>query len=221
MTHLIATLLIVTLFFGCQSEPRFELEENSKNQFAHLPGKIGVTLEANSVKWHRIIEGGVIIHVGSLQEAPPQANAVGIGYLSGATGLPEAKGYDYRGPYLASPDNRLLAASIAAKEPSVPGPAQVVIIDVSANRMLSTIGGKSGSVIEGIAWSPDSKWLAVLRNEFRHGRGPLDQIIAAFGHPVPYMSYYLEVVDLSGKVVASTKLVSDLRASWGEVVWIE
>jgi len=136
-------------------------------------------------------------------------------------GLPEHRGYDYKGPYMVSPDQRFVAASIAASGPSTPGPTKVVIVDARAKKIISKVGSNDNRYIDGLAWSRDSSWIAVLKHSSRYGRGPIDLIGGAFGHPVPYITYYLEVVDLGGKVFASTKLVSDLRASWGEVVWVD
>lgn len=96
-----------------------------------------------------------------------------------------------------------------------------MIVDTRANKIISKVGSNDNRYIDGLAWSSDSRLVAVLKNSSRYGQWPVDWIGAMFGHSVPYMSYYLEVVGLDGKVVASTKLVSDLRASWGEVVWIE
>lgn len=217
----LVSIFIISLLAGCQSEPQFVLEENAKNQFAKLPGKIGITLETNSAKWHYILDKGALVKVGSLPAASKEAAAIGIGWFYGATGLPEHSGYDYKGPYMVSPDKRFVAASIAVSGPSTPGPTEVVIVDTRTKKIISKVRSNDNRYIDGVAWSQDSRLLAVLKSSSRYGRGPLDLIGAMFGHPVPYMTYYLEVVDLDGKVVASAKLVSDLRASWGEVVWIE
>jgi hypothetical protein len=100
---LVSILLIISLIAGCQTEPQIVLEEIAKNQFAKLQGKIGITLETNAAKWHRVFDRGALVKVDSLPAAPKKAAAIEIGWFYGAMGLPEYSGYDYKGPYLVSP----------------------------------------------------------------------------------------------------------------------
>jgi len=48
----------------------------------------------------------------------------------------------------------------------------------------------------------------------------LDILSSMFGHPVQYNDYWVEVIDLNGKRVARAQIASDVRASWGEIVWL-
>lgn len=221
MKNIILTVLISVLLNGCQSEPQFVLEETAKDQFARLPGKIGITLKTSSAIWHRVLSDGNLVKAISLPPAPKEAAAIGIGWFYGATGLPEQKGYDYRGPFQVSPDKRFVAASIALSGPDVPGPTEIVIVDMYTKKTIVKVKSNDNRYVDGLAWSQNSQLVVVLTSSSRLGEGPIDLIGSAFGHPVPYMTYYLDVVGLDGKALASTKLVSDLRASWGEVVWIE
>lgn len=130
-------------------------------------------------------------------------------------------GYTYWGPYLTSPDKRYMAASIAAAR-HAPGSPGFVIVDTQVNQTVAVIKGSDERFIDGLAWSPDSKWVAVLKYSYRPaGYRPIDLLGYLTGHPVPYMSYYIEVVNLAGDKVAQSKPSSELRGSWAWVVWIE
>jgi hypothetical protein len=220
MTRFLVPILVIPLIAGCSREPVFNLDENAKQQFATLPGKIGVTIENGSEKWHRIISQGSLIKIDSLPEAPNEASAIKIGWVYGATGLPQQQGHDYRGPYLVSPDKRYVAASIAVA-PSAPGPGELVIVETQTNKTIAKMGGSEKRYIDSIAWSPDSKWIAVLKHSSTKGTSPVDLIGQMFGHYDLYMTFYLEVFGLTGDLVVHSKLTVDLRSSWGWVVWLE
>jgi hypothetical protein len=100
-----------------------------------------------------------------------------------------------------------------------------VIIDTRTGKRLATIKiydeNEDRYYIDSLAWSPDSKWIAVLKHSSRTGYGPIDLIALMAGHGVPYMTYYLDVIDLSGNLVAHTKLTSEVKGSWGWLVWME
>lgn len=216
-----ALCTLAVLALGCQKTPTFSLEQNAISQFGVLPGEIGVTVEAGSKSWHFVIRAGELNRVNTLPEAPKEAAAIEIGYNYGATDVPVQSGYDYRGPYLASPNNRMVAASVVLSASSPPGPWEFVIVETATRRILSKVGSNKDHYINGLAWSPDSSLVAALMASSRYGNGPIDQLGSMFGHPVPYMTYYIDVVDLNGKILASTLLASDVRASWGEIIWMK
>jgi hypothetical protein len=218
MISLFALALLVSLTMACGSEPRFWIDVTAKRQFVSLPGKIGIAIKSYSREWYQVINQGNLVIVDSLPKAAYEASG---NYGSGATGLAPLKGYEYRGPYLTSPDKRYIAASVAVG-PSDPAPWGLVIIDIKTRSALAQVSVyKNRYYLDGLAWSPDSKLIAVLKHSSRTGYGPADLIALMSGHGVPYMTYYLDVIDLSGNLVAHTKLSSEVRASWGWVVWTE
>jgi len=215
---LLTPIFVLSLIAGCGRETEFQFNEKAKRDFATLPGKIGFAIETPPDRLQYIIEKGALVKVASLPKASKEATSMELGYR-GASGLPLQKGYDYRGPYLASPDRRYVAASIST------GPSansrEFVIVDTQQNKTIALIKGNENRFIVGLAWSPDSKWIAVMKDSYRLGWGPLDIFGRLLGHPPVYMTFYLEVVNLAGDVVAQSKLIWETRDSWGWVVWLE
>ena len=217
MNWLLALVFVVPVIAACESEPEFNFNKHAQRDFAALPGKIGFTIEMPPDLLHYAVERGVLVKVDSLPKAPKEAKAI-TGYIR-ATGLPPQKGYDYIGPYLASPDKRYVAASISTG--SSANPRDFVIVDTQTTKTIALIKGNENRYMIGLAWSPDSKWIAVLKDSLRLGWGPLDILGRLLGHPPVYMTFYLEVVNLAGDIVAHSKLIWETRDSWGWVVWME
>jgi hypothetical protein len=70
-----------------------------------------------------------------------------------------------------------------------------------------------------ITWSPDSSYLAVLTRTARMGLWPWEVLFAVAGHPVYYMTFYLEIYDLTGNLVYESKIISGLKNGGGQIVW--
>jgi len=217
MIWLLAIVLVVSVITGCESEPEFNYNSKAKRDFATLPGKIGFTIEMPPDVLHYVIEKGELVKVDSLPKAPREAKAIS-GYIR-ATGLPPQKDYDYIGPYLGSPDKRYVAASITGRRSEMPN--GFVIVETETNKIIAVNIGDEIRYMIGLAWSPDSKWIAVLKDSGRLGWGPLDILGRLLGHPPVYRTYYLEVANLAGDVLAHSKLIWETRDSWGWVVWLE
>jgi hypothetical protein len=220
MIFIVSLIIAFVSITGCEGEPKFTIEEGSKRQFAVLPGRLGVTVENDSGRWHCIVNQGTLVQADSLPEAPYEASAIQVGYVYGATGLPVARGYHYRGPYLASPDKRYVAASATA-EPSPHNPTSLVIVDMQTKKTVAVVKGYENRYVDGLAWSSNSNFVAILKHSSRVGYSPLDFLAQLLGHGVLYSTYYVEVVNLAAETVAQTKLTSGVQGSWGWVVWME
>ena len=98
----------------------------------------------------------------------------------------------------------------------------LVIRDIGNNR---TLFRKSiGKYVSDIAWSPDSKYVALLSYTGRIGLLPWDLLVLLSGHP-PYVSWFnLEIYDLSGNLILYKKLNGSFKEfsghSRGRLVWI-
>lgn len=215
------SLGLASLFvFSCVTTPKFEIDEATKQQLSKLPGKIGVTIERSLGKGHALIERGVLRGVESLPEPRFEASAIRIGYVSGASGLPTQQRYVYRGPYLASPNGRFIAASLAADVSASSGPDAIVTVDTQTNKRVGLVRGGDDRHVDGIAWSPDSKWIAVLKHSSR--LTILDRfLIPLTGHGSPLMTYYLHVISVTGETAVYSKISSEVADSWGWMVWLE
>jgi hypothetical protein len=218
MIQPLAIILLGCVISACGYYPEFDIDDSAKKQFASLPGKIGITLENDFGGWHRIVQQGRVIRTNSLPKASPEAATILRESFRTPAGLPPTNNYVYWGPYLTSPNGRLMAASIAV-ERHAPGSPGIVIFDKQVHKTVAILRGNENVYIRSLAWSPDSKWVALLKATSQ--LGAFDRfLISLTGHADPYMTWYLEVVDLTGVVVAQSKL-TDLRGSWGWVVWLE
>jgi hypothetical protein len=110
---------------GC--DPDVEIENAARGQFAQLPGRIGVIVAHPGREYPWIIERGELIRVKSLPR-PPSTAAIML-YTPGdsPSGMPPQSGFVYWGPYLASPNGRYMAASIASKRDAPHSPAFVIV----------------------------------------------------------------------------------------------
>lgn len=60
---------------------------------------------------------------------------------------------------------------------------------------------KEQRAIRGFAWAPNSSSVAILNLSEHYGKGPLESLSAASGHPVPHDTVLLDVLDVAtGKV---------------------
>ena len=217
---MIRALTFLGLFvLGCAAEPKFELDRNTEQQFEKLPGTIGVTVKNHSNAWYYTLYRGKLQRVNSLPKPPAEAASVLKETLRFPDQLPKPQSYVYWGPYLQSPDGVYFAVSIAPVRDTAGGRG-LVIIERFTQQVNLVLNDTRQRYIDALAWSPDSRFIAILRSSYRTGYGPGDLIALASGHGVPYMTYYLEVTDLNGTVVAQTKLASEVRGSWAWIVWI-
>ncbi|OLD82777.1 MAG: hypothetical protein AUF67_02845 [Acidobacteria bacterium 13_1_20CM_58_21] len=74
--------------------------------------------------------------------------------------------------------------------------------------------------VRGIAWSPDSKAVAVLKESERRGYGPLELVSALSGHPVPYNSTGFVAVGVSeNESVGLPYIAWEFRSAWSYIRW--
>lgn len=74
--------------------------------------------------------------------------------------------------------------------------------------------------IDSVAWSPDSRYFATLeRKEVSGVRTFKDLIITIFFSGIRYDDIYLEVYDLEGNDVCSTRIAEELPMAYGNIYW--
>ena len=121
-------------------------------------------------------------------------------------------GWNNAGQYLAysTPDKRDESQSI------------LVIQDIGNDRNL--LRKSIGKYVSDIAWSPDSKYVALLAYTGRIGLLPWDLLALMSGHPSYVSWFYLEVYDLSGNSILYKKVNGSFKEfsghSRGRLVWI-
>jgi hypothetical protein len=213
-------LLAILLITGCSGEQRSEItiDSSARPAFELLPGKIGLALHGSDIAFQVLIRHGKIEPVTSNIKAPREATGMIAPY--GATMLPDRTNEYYRGPFAFSPNGKYVAASVVGLRPKTALPQAFVIFDRQEKRDLAHVALSGEELLRALAWSPDSKRVAVLKSTIRGKVSFKNFLFALSGHSVPYDTYFLDIYDLEGKIVAHTKLIGDLRGSWGEIVWM-
>jgi hypothetical protein len=96
----------------------------------------------------------------------------------------------------------------------------VVIEDSASGRPVKTVPVEKFFNIGGIAWSPDSNAVTILKESERMGYGPLDLLAALSGHPVPYVTVGFVTVKVGENGGQGLPYVGrEFRAAWTFVKW--
>ena len=212
-------LLATFLIAGCsvQQPSEITIDSSARPTFETLPGELGMALHGSDIEIQVLIRHGKIEPARQVIKAPREATGM-IG-PQGATMLPDRPNEYYQGPFAFSPNGKYVAASVVGLRPKAALPQAFVIFDKQEKRDLARVALGSEELLRGLAWSPDSMRIAVLKSTSR-GKVSFKNFISALsGHSVPYDTYFLDIYDLNGKIVAQTKLIEDVRAGWGEITW--
>jgi hypothetical protein len=73
--------------------------------------------------------------------------------------------------------------------------------------------------IESLAWSPDSRAVAVLTGSSRLGVGPIESYLAACGHGVPYVTFTLRLLSVPSGETLALPVIDDVKYGTGIVAW--
>jgi len=213
-------ILAVILIAGCSGDqpPEITIDTSAQPEFSALPGEIGIALYGSDTTMQVLIRQGKIAPARQIIRAPQEATEEVA--PRGATMLPDRADEYYQGPYAFSLNGRYVVASVVGRRPKAALPQAFVIFDKQEKRDLARVALSDKELLRALAWSPDSTRIAILKST-SGGKVSFKNFLSALsGHPVPYDTYFLDIYDLDGKVVAQTKLIEDVRASWGEIVWM-
>jgi hypothetical protein len=98
----------------------------------------------------------------------------------------------------------------------------LVIQDIDSDK--NVLKKSIGKYVSDIAWSHDSKYVALLTYTGRIGLLPWDLLALMSGHPSYVSWFYLEVYDLSGNLILYKKVNGSFKEfsghSRGRLVWI-
>lgn len=122
-----------------------------------------------------------------------------------------------RSPKLESPDRHFTVRceGPAGLEGNVHD--QIIVEDESGNKVMQQGSAQLMRVV-GMAWSPDSKEIAVLYVSRSTSAQPIDWLAALTGHPVPLNTYYLSLQDVSSQQLANLgTLRTDSRYGFGVI----
>jgi hypothetical protein len=211
-------LLLLLLVAGC-SDTKIEaaIEESAKGDFVNLPGAILISVRSEGKTIRYAIRASSVEPTSQVVQVTRESHASILPY--GATMLPDRPGGRYKGPYAFTADKRYVAASFVSNKEEIP--TSLAIFDWVSKQEVAEIRGTKEEAIYAVAWSPDSRFLAVLRKSYRKGRFSLGNLISAIsGHPERSETYYLETYGLSGTLTARSRLVADVPQSAAELAWV-
>jgi len=75
--------------------------------------------------------------------------------------------------------------------------------------------------IQHVAWSLDSKSIAILNSSYRIGVAPHELLFAFAGHPVPHNNFYLELIKINSGESMQFLIVKNIIYGRGRVHWKE
>ena len=213
-------IAILILVFGtsCGSKPQFGIEAEAKSKLASLPGKIGVKFQTRDQEWNYSIIDGELVLQSELPDAPKEANSITSGtFITNI--LPEQMDIYYRGPYLISPDKSLIVAAIEYRGANLSLPSDFVITDFDGKQIFFKRRSKKIPILKGIAWSPDSRFFAVIQSSQKPVLGLRNTLSAMAGHPVRSNTYFLLIYDRKGDLYVQSEIASGLIGSSVMLIW--
>ena len=123
-----------------------------------------------------------------------------------------------RCPAVTSSDGRCVARCHDLQKPDhSPGDDVVVVTSAESSTVLSRWNHK-GRMIRGLAWSPDSKSVAVLNESEHYSKSPVGVISGLAGHPIPHSSVFLDIVDVRTGSVAEYLLRADVVYAYPRIL---
>ncbi len=125
----------------------------------------------------------------------------------------------YRSPRLASPDKKLLAYCEGPPLGISNGttPDTVIVVDEKESEVLRMAIPLETRMVS-FCWAPDSNSIAVLTASRHTGFGPLDILAALTGHPVPYMSFAIELFQMNGPKMHIPTFLENTRYGFGSLL---
>ena len=144
--------------------------------------------------------------------------AIAGGAESRAPWLPRIAGVANDGPYMRSPDGKLLLAGAGT---SYSGNSRLLIVDLETNEIRARVESEEDWGIGSVAWSPDGRYVAVIKAKMEFTYCLLDILTYLVGQPSGRLTVALEIFDRAGNRTADMLLVSDSPNWRAVVVWIE
>jgi hypothetical protein len=97
-------------------------------------------------------------------------------------------------------------------------PAEITVTDLQSGKVRFSWTPGPTKKVHGFAWGPTSDFAAVLCYSQSSGQGVIDHLFASAGHPRPYMTFYLELIDLTSGRVAEYALRRDVAFGNGAIL---
>ena len=212
------TILVCCCFVaGCwSSSPDFKIAD--ANSLRDINGRLSVTLSDTKSRYEAMLVSGRV--EGQRVFPGPAYDLTRDETKQRHYSIPDTSGFRSRLPSALSPDGKFLASAIVPQKGDPYAPAESLgIFEYPTGNLRGVFKTIDSQIIESIAWSPTSDMIVVLAATSKSGKSPGDILSAVSGHPVSYVSFYLQIVSLTGKSLAETKLASDLQSGFGHVSW--
>jgi|GEM_PF-1712003 len=167
---------------------------------AQVNGTITVDIEGQGIYWTYTIHpaDGTVTEASELAFDRKRRPALPTAFAKPAGAITACKD----NPTAVSPDGRFIATCVEVVshtgQYSISYSYYFVVTDsVTHTEVLRWIPSEWRH-FSGFAWSLDSKGVAVLTSGEYYGKGPLERLSGAAGHPVPHNTVYLNVFEVDG-----------------------
>lgn len=125
-------------------------------------------------------------------------------------------------PGFSSPDGRYVVGSIGddGQQSNAAGPIPVVVERSSDHSEVLRASIPPRYFVCGVAWSPDSKAVALLLWSEHFGFNPLDLLSAFAGHPIQYKSFGFLILSLEEhRSVGVMRFAGGYAGGWAAIGW--
>jgi hypothetical protein len=113
----------------------------------------------------------------------------------------------FQGADFTSPDHQFSARCFGEESRKAP---QFTITALSTGRIIFRWAPSEWRGIDGFAWSPNSRSVALANYSEHYGKGVFDRFWAKAGHPVPYHTIYVDIIDVEHQVSAEYQIRKDV-----------
>jgi hypothetical protein len=107
----------------------------------------------------------------------------------------------------------------ATSKPSPFAATSVALINSKTSIVQATYVPRNGEYIAGYVWAPKVEKLAVLQSKTSYGKMPGELLSWLGGHPIPYESFELVVIDSNAVPLYTRILAKDLLFGQAAVHW--
>ena len=213
--RIIIASFLMQFVISCGGGPSFGVESEISDQLSKLPGKIFLGFKTSKRSWNFSLDNGKLLEINAFPEQPNSVNVENFKIDN----LPFESDMHYRGPYLVSADKSLVVAGIEYKGANLYLSSDFIIADLKEKKILFKSKSKEPRIIEKIAWSPDSKYFAIIQKSEKSLFSLKNILSSMVGHPVRSNIYYLKIYDRLGQIYGQSEIASGLIGSYVELLW--
>jgi hypothetical protein len=130
----------------------------------------------------------------------------------------EDAGCTFEGTTKESPNQEFIAHCFSD---SIATPRKFIVTN-RAGKLIFEWRSQNPMLLGGFAWSSNSNSVALIASSEEYGRGPLDAFWSFIGHPVPYETFCLEVIDIGSGQVSEYPIRKSVQYGSATIVdWVQ